>query len=86
MPTSIRLDAETDRALEEIARRRSTTKSQVVRTAIADFLGREQLSPYARAADLLGSVTGGPEDLSEDTGRRVREMLARKASRRERER
>ena len=75
MPTSIRLDPDTDQALEELARRRSLTKSEVVRRAIRDLLDRERLSPYERATDLIGSVTGGPPDLSESTGTRFRRLL-----------
>jgi hypothetical protein len=81
MPTSIRLDRDTDRALEEIAAQRSESKSQIVRRAIAELLERERLSPWERAADLVGSVTGGPSDLSERTGRRFRELLATKRTR-----
>lgn len=76
MPTSIRLDSDTDRALEELARRASTSKSEVVRRAIRDLLERERLTPYERASDLIGSVAGGPTDLSESTGRRFRQLLA----------
>lgn len=75
MPTSIRLDRDTDQALEEIAARRQETKSQVVRRAIAELVARESASPYERAADLIGTVRGGPDDLSERTGRRFRELL-----------
>lgn len=79
MPTSIRIDSTTDRALEELARRHSQTKSELMRRAIDEFLAREQArertSPFDRAADLIGSVSGGPEDLSEETGRRFRNLL-----------
>lgn len=75
MPTSIRLDHDTERALEEIAARRCESKSQVVRRAIAELVARESASPFERAADLIGSVHGGPDDLSEQTGRRFRELL-----------
>lgn len=75
MPTSIRLDRATDQVLEEIAARRRETKSEVVRRAIAELVTRESASPFERAADLIGSVTGGPDDLSEQTGRRFRELL-----------
>lgn len=78
MPTSIRLDPATDQALEQLARRLSETKSQVVRRAIEDLIARERVSPYERASDLIGSVSGGPRDLSEGTGRRFREILAEK--------
>ncbi|MGD2115127.1 MAG: type II toxin-antitoxin system VapB family antitoxin [Acidobacteriota bacterium] len=80
MPTSIRIDPKSERALEELARQRSQTKSELVRRAIDEFLtrerARERVSPYDRAADLIGSVSGGPEDLSEETGKRFRNLLA----------
>lgn len=78
MPTSIRLDDQTNQALEEIAARRRETKSQVVRRAIAELVVREIASPYERAADLIGSVRGGPDSLSEQTGRGFRELLETK--------
>ncbi len=59
MPLSIRLDTETDTALEEIAERRSQTKSEVVRRAIHEFIRRERLTPYELVEDLIGSVSGG---------------------------
>lgn len=75
MPTSVRLDRETDQALEEIAARRHETKSQVVRRAISELVARESATPYERAVDLIGTVRGGPADLSERTGRRFRQLL-----------
>jgi hypothetical protein len=78
MPTSIRLDPDTDRALEELARRRATTKSELIRGAIEDLLGVERSSPYERVADLIGSVSGGPADLSERTGESFRSLLEKK--------
>lgn len=76
MPTSIRLDPATERTLELLAKRRSVSKSALVRQAIEDLLAREELSPYERVADLVGSVSGGPEDLSERTGEKLRALLA----------
>lgn len=76
MPTSIRLDPATDRNLELVARRRSMSKSALVRRAIEDLLAREEVTPYERVADLIGSVSGGPPDLSERTGEKLRALLA----------
>lgn len=78
MPMSLRLDVETERALERIAHERGQTKSELVREAIEDLIAREELSPYDLVADLIGSVSGGPEDLSEETGRKFRQMLEEK--------
>jgi predicted DNA-binding protein len=78
MPMSLRLGMPTERALERIAERRGQTKSEVARKAIEDLIAREQLTPYELVSDLIGSVTGGPEDLSEHTGRKLREILERR--------
>ncbi len=79
MPTSIRLDPATDRTLGVLAKRLSMSKSALVRRAIEDLLAREDLSPYERVSDLIGSVSGGPEDLSERTGDKLRALLAERS-------
>jgi Arc/MetJ-type ribon-helix-helix transcriptional regulator len=76
VPTSVRLDPETERALEELARSRSVSKSEVVRQAIELLASQERKAPFDRVADLIGSVQGGPPDLSEETGKRFRQLLA----------
>jgi hypothetical protein len=81
MPLSLRLNTETERALDRIAQRKGQTKSEVVRQAIEELVVRERLTPYERIEDLIGSVTGGPDDLSEDTGRRLRSLLEAKRAR-----
>lgn len=76
MPTSVRLDPETEQALERLARRHSRTKSQIVRQAIELLASRDEESPFSRVADLIGCATGGPPDLSEETGKKLRQLLA----------
>jgi Arc/MetJ-type ribon-helix-helix transcriptional regulator len=78
VPTSVRLDPETERALEQLARSRSVSKSEVLRQAIELLASQERQAPYDRVADLIGSVRGGPPDLSEQTGKRFRQLLADK--------
>jgi predicted DNA-binding protein len=75
MPTSVRLDAETTRVLEELARSRSVSKSDVLREAIELLAAQERVVPYDRVADLVGSVRSGPRDLSERTGELFRKLL-----------
>jgi predicted DNA-binding protein len=79
MTLSIRLEPEAKAALEEIARRRGTTQSHLVRSAIEELIGREVGTLYERVEDLIGCAEGGPSDLSEHTGRRFREVLETKA-------
>lgn len=72
MPTSVRLDAETERAVEQLARSRSVSKSEVVRQAIELLAAQDRKAPFDRVADLIGGIRGGPPDLSEKTGKRFR--------------
>lgn len=83
MPTSVRLDRKTERLVERLAREQGRTKSEVIRQAIAlaaeKELGEDERTPYERSAHLIGCVSGGPPDLSVNTGAKVREILLRKA-------
>jgi hypothetical protein len=80
MTTSVRMDPETERLLERLARERGSTKSQVVRDAVRLAAGRRRRrpraeSPYDSFRGVIGSVRGGPPDLSERTGKRFRQLL-----------
>lgn len=83
MPTSVRLDPETERLLARLARTRSQTKSEVIREAIETLAGQESAVPedetvYESISDLIGCVDDGPPNLSERTGEKFRELLAKK--------
>lgn len=80
MTTSVRMDAETERLLEDLARERGSTKSEIVREAVklaARGRRRPRLPerPYDAFRGVIGSVRGGPPDLSERTGTRFRQHL-----------
>ncbi|HLX09323.1 MAG TPA: ribbon-helix-helix protein, CopG family [Thermoanaerobaculia bacterium] len=75
MPTSVRLDSETTRVLEQLARTKKVSKSDVLRQAIELLAGQDRQRPYERVEDLIGSVEGGRPDLSERTGERLRQLL-----------
>lgn len=75
MPTSVRLDPKTQSALDRLARSRSQTRSEVVRHAIELLAAKEPQRPFETVADLVGCVRGGPPDLSEETGQKLRELL-----------
>lgn len=60
---SFKLPEDLDQALSEIARRKHSTRSAVVREAIEALTRVHGGSVLARAADLAGSVEG-PADLS----------------------
>lgn len=81
MPVSVRLDDETREILDRIARDRNLPRSEVIRRGIRlvarqEGLGPDRLEPAKVLAHLIGSVTGGPPDLSERTGETFRELLA----------
>lgn len=55
--------------------------SEVVRKAIARLAAEQLRSDKSLASawkHLVGSVSGGPADLSENTGKKFREMLQKK--------
>jgi Arc/MetJ-type ribon-helix-helix transcriptional regulator len=64
---SFKLPEDLDDALAELARRRGSTKSELVREGLQAFAKGKRLSVTASAGDLVGSLDG-PSDLS--TGRR----------------
>jgi hypothetical protein len=74
------MDAETERLLENLARERGSTKSEIVREAVRLAARRRPRSgiderPYDVFRGIIGSVRGGPPDLSEQTGERFRKLL-----------
>ncbi len=76
MPTSIRLDPETESVLRRLARRTGRTQSSIIREAILRMAGdrprpKQGDTLYDRMADLVGTGHGGPPDLAS----RSEEML-----------
>jgi len=85
MPTSVRLDPETERLLARLARERSQSKSDVIREAIESLARHDEAVPtdgtlFESISDLIGCVDGGPADLSKLTGKKFRELLTSKKS------
>jgi hypothetical protein len=79
MPTSFRLDRETERELARLARTTGRTKSQVIRDAIRAEAARDNGSSfYDRVSHLIGVAGGLPRNLSERTGEKVRAILKAK--------
>lgn len=83
MPTSVRLDAQTESLIGRLAKRRRKTKSEIIREAITILAQHESAdgtapTPFQAMEPLLGCAKGGPADLSERTGDRFREILRSK--------
>lgn len=82
MPTSVRLDPETEALLRRLARSSGRTKSEVIREALHRMAaaGAEAAEPeslYRAIEDLVGIADNGPEDLAEQHKKRFREKLDR---------
>jgi Arc/MetJ-type ribon-helix-helix transcriptional regulator len=87
MPTSVRLDAETEALLDRLVRTYEKSRSEILRDAIrrlAEEAARpvgEHEGPFALVADLIGIADGGPPDLARRHKEAYRERL-RKSRRR----
>jgi hypothetical protein len=81
---TVRLDVSTAAVLERLAARRGTTKSEVLRDAIArlDEEEAEDSSAYHRLRPFVGVVDSGGKQLSTGTGRRLRQLLEERHARR----
>jgi predicted DNA-binding protein len=83
MPTSVRLDAKTERVLERLVKKKNRTKSEIIREAIENLAVQQskssrRVNAYEGIKDLVGCVQGGPSDLSINTGRKFRDLLRSK--------
>ncbi|MGH7266265.1 MAG: ribbon-helix-helix protein, CopG family [Candidatus Rokuibacteriota bacterium] len=81
---SVRLDAETERLVNRLARERKRTKSEILREAIASLARRDAgdsppRSPYEAIAHLLGCADSDGARLSEETGRKFTELVQGRA-------
>jgi len=76
-PITLRLDEETRQRVAQIARRKRTSASEVIREAILTWVEMHENtgSPYDSIADLIGVVQGGKPGRSTETGRQFKELL-----------
>lgn len=80
---TVRLDVTTEATLKRLAAERGQTQSEVIRDAItrlADEEG-EQPSAYQRLKPFIGIADSGGRQLSQETGKRFRELLEEKHAR-----
>ncbi len=80
MPTTVRLDPETESMIKRLARKTGRTKSQVIRDAIrvlakSEDGGKATGGPYEAFSHVIGCASGGPSDLSERTGEKFSKLL-----------
>ncbi|HEU5406577.1 MAG TPA: ribbon-helix-helix protein, CopG family [Nitrospira sp.] len=84
MPLTVRIDVKTERLIQRLARKRGRSKSDVIRDAIGilakQIQGQEETEcPYETVRDLIGSIRGGPPDLSVRTGKHFRRKVHAKS-------
>ena len=83
MPTTVRLDPETESLIKRLAKKTGRTKSQVIRDAIRALAksedgGKATRGPYEAFSHVIGCASGGPPDLSERTGEKFAKLLKRR--------
>jgi predicted transcriptional regulator len=86
MPTSVRLDPETEQLLKRLARRSGRSKSEVLRDALNRMAepstkDDEETSIHSVIADLIGAAGRGPANLARRHKEAYRQSLARKHGR-----
>jgi predicted DNA-binding protein len=73
---TVRLDVKTETALKRLSVRRGQTQSEVIRDAITRLAGEEEpCSAYQRLEAFAGIVDSGGQQLSMETGKRLRDLL-----------
>lgn len=87
MPTSVRLDPETESVVRRLARKTGRTKSSIIREAIlkmAEDAIRPTSGPtlYDKMSDLLGVGHGGPTDLASRSEEILRNVFAQRKRKR----
>lgn len=87
MATSVRMDPDTERLLDRLAREAGSSKSEVIRLAVRLAARQprrppQSRKPYDMLRGIIGSVRGGPPDLSERTGEGFRRVLRARQRRR----
>ena len=82
MPTSVRLDQETEALLMKTAEALNTTKTEILKVSIRDFcektLAEKRKDPYNLIADLIGKEYSGQGNLAIDHEKILREAFRRK--------
>jgi len=86
MPTSVRLDTQTEALLRRLAQSSGRTKSDVLREAVVRLAEEYAAScptdsPYARIADLVGIARGGPRDVARGHKQAFRDLWSNRARR-----
>ena len=83
MPTSVRLDTQTEALIRRLTREQHRSKSEIIRDALrilarAESEQKTGSTHYDTVKHLIGISDSGGQRLSEQTGKRFTEQLLRK--------
>ena len=82
MPTSVRLDEETENLLLKTAKALRTTKSEVLKASVHDYcsktLSQKGRTAYELISDLIGEESSGKGNLGIDSEKILRKEFSRK--------
>ncbi len=83
MPLTVRLDPATRRLLEALARRGSTSRSNIVREALSRYGAQAQIDesagrPFEAWSDVIGVVKLGVRDPGRTTGDQFADTIRRR--------
>jgi hypothetical protein len=83
MGIRVRLPSRFERLVSRVAKERGTTKSEVICSALCALeqergTAHTRLTPYAAMKHLIGCVSGGPPNLSAETGKKFIGVLLRR--------
>lgn len=86
MPTSVRLDTESEALLKRLARESGRTKSEVIREALHRYAEEQAEMPaqgtvHERLKPWIGIAKGGPANLASEHSRLFREYVRKKHGR-----
>lgn len=78
--TTVRLEDEVVRKLEQIARRERRSKSEVIKTALSEYFTHhsEESTPYQLGEDLFGQFGSGEQERSVTYKQRLKGKLGGK--------
>lgn len=72
---TVRLDTLTEATLKRLALQRGQTKSDVIRDAISHLAGHGDPTAFQKLQPFVGVADSGGRQLSQQTGKRLRELL-----------
>jgi hypothetical protein len=84
---SVRLNNQLEKLLEQTAKDKSTSKSQIIKESLIHYFNmlkqeQKQKTPYELGSDLFGKYSSGKDDLSTTYKQKLKEKINAKNSHR----